>query len=156
LTALACLIRRHAEPVAGLVLTRPEPSAFRRARELLHDPDRHAISLGELAAEAGLSPYHLLRVFKLQTGLPPHQYHLNLRLERGRQLLREGCGIAEAAARTGFADQSHFTRGFRRVFGVTPGHYRTARTFKTAAAASRTVVSSAAPGSGGPGPRGGA
>ena len=90
---------------------------------LLHDPACRPTSLESLAAAARLSPYHFLRVFKLQTGLPPHQYHLNVRLERGRQLLRQGCGIAEAAARTGFADQSHFTRGFRRFFGVTPGRY---------------------------------
>jgi AraC-like DNA-binding protein len=156
LTVLVSLVRRHAEAAAGSIPTAPEPAAVRRARELLHDPDCHSISLGELAAEAGLSAYHLLRVFKRETGLPPHQYHLNLRLERGRQLLRAGCGIAEAATRTGFADQSHFTRGFRRFFGVTPGHYRTARTFKTAGPASRSVGSAAAPATGSSGPRGGA
>jgi AraC-like DNA-binding protein len=80
---------------------------------------------------SGLSPCHFLRVFKHQTGMPPHRYHLNLRLERGRRLLRQGCEIADVAARTGFADQSHFTRHFRRFFGVTPGRYRTAKTFKT-------------------------
>lgn len=130
------LVRRHAITDQKLISVEPHTIAVRRALQLLHDPNYQSTSLEELSAAAGLSPYHFNRMFKLQTGLPPHQYHLNVRLERGRQLLREGCPIAEAAARTGFADQSHFTRGFRRFFGVTPGRYTTARLFKT----SRTAL----------------
>jgi AraC-like DNA-binding protein len=132
--ALQQLIRRHAIADSSPSPLRPDSTAVLRALELLNDPNLQSTSLEELSAAVGLSPYHFLRTFKLQTGLPPHQYHLNVRLERGRRLLREGCGIAEAAARTGFADQSHFTRGFRRFFGVTPGRYMTARSFKTSQA----------------------
>jgi AraC family transcriptional regulator len=84
-------------------------------------------SLEHLAAVARLSPYHFARQFKAATGLPPHQFVLARRVERAKQLLH-GAGdlsLAEIAARTGFSDQSQFTRHFRRLVGVTPGQFRT-------------------------------
>lgn len=79
------------------------------------------VSLGRLAAVAGLSPYHFTRVFRAAVGTTPHQYVIRRRVERARQLLAEGCDIARAAARVGFSGQSHLHHHVRRLLGVTPG-----------------------------------
>lgn len=64
------------------------------------------------------------RAFSRRHGMPPHAFELIGRLNRARDLLRSGEAVAAAAAETGFADQSHLGRWFRRAFGVTPGLYR--------------------------------
>ncbi len=83
------------------------------------------ITLGDLAAEACLSPYHFARAFKTLTGVPPHRYVVEKKLEYGRKLLSDGsvpiCGIAQ---RLRFSSQSHFSRLFKNQFGATPGEYR--------------------------------
>jgi AraC-like DNA-binding protein len=80
-------------------------------------------SLEQLSALAGLSQYHLVRVFRQETGLPPHTYLTQTRIERAKEQLQAGEPIAAVAATTGFADQSHFTKRFKRIVGVTPGQY---------------------------------
>jgi AraC-like DNA-binding protein len=95
-----------------------------RVREQLHDELERNLSLDELAAIAGLSKYHLVHRFSAAFGLPPHRYHLQLRLDRARVLLRDGRDIGDVATELGFADQSHLTRRFTRAFGVSPGRYR--------------------------------
>lgn len=99
---------------------RPE---VRRAREYLDSNLSRRVSLEDVAAEAGLSPYHLLRVFKRRVGVTPFVYHRQRRLDRARRLLARGHPIAAVALRTGFADQGHLTRHFKRLVGVTPGRY---------------------------------
>jgi AraC family transcriptional regulator len=79
------------------------------------------ISLASISTVVGISPYHFARLFKQSTGLAPHQYLLRSRVERARQMLLRSQGeIAEIAVGVGFCDQSHFTRHFKRVIGVTP------------------------------------
>ncbi len=79
------------------------------------------LSVDRLAAVAGLSPFHFLRLFRGSTGTTPRQYVIGRRVERARQLLEGGCGIAQAAVRSGFSGQSHLHRHVRRWLGVTPG-----------------------------------
>jgi len=81
-------------------------------------------ALAELAADAGLSRYQLLRAFRAEVGMPPYAWLAQHRVARARVLLEHGHRPAEAATLTGFADQAHLTRWFRRVVGVTPGTYR--------------------------------
>lgn len=100
-----------------------ERRAVRRVREYIHEHFDEAISLAELAALADLSPYHLHRVFTLETGVPPHAYQTQLRVNRAKTLLRSGVRLPEIALATGFADQSHLTRHFRRLVGTTPGRF---------------------------------
>ena len=82
--------------------------------------------LAELAAVARLSAHHFARQFKAATGLPPHQYVIARRVERAKELLRErDCPpLAEVATEVGFSDQSHFTRHFKRLVGVTPRQFQ--------------------------------
>ncbi len=120
---LARLITRHAEPVPTRTRVRPAHRAVRQAQDLLEAAPEQAISLDELSRQVGLSPYHLLRTFRAEVGLPPHAYQTQLRVWRARRLLRAGLSIAEAASAAGFVDQSHLHRHFRRVLGVSPGAY---------------------------------
>jgi AraC family transcriptional regulator len=84
-------------------------------------------SLEQMAAVAGLSPYHFARQFKAATGLPPHRYVITRRVERAKQLLQAGgdFSLAQVAASAGFSDQSQFSQHFKRLVGVTPRQFRT-------------------------------
>ena len=71
-----------------------------------------------------MSSYYLLRAFHRALGLPPHQYLMNVRIQRAQAMLSRRLPIARVAAACGFSDQSHLNRCFKRVLGVTPGRYR--------------------------------
>ncbi|MGD0065190.1 MAG: helix-turn-helix transcriptional regulator [Streptosporangiaceae bacterium] len=71
-----------------------------------------------------MSRYQLIRAFRSEVGMPPYAWLAQHRVARARALLDRGHGLAETAALTGFADQAHLTRWFRRVVGITPGAYR--------------------------------
>ncbi|CCO23495.1 helix-turn-helix domain-containing protein [Maridesulfovibrio hydrothermalis] len=120
--AAAALLARHCETVPRVPQTK-EPTAVKLAREYLTENLSGQISLDELSKIAGLSRYHLLRVFKRATGLPPHSYHLQQRIEHAKRLLRSGTPFAETALQSGFSDQSHFTNTFRKYTGATPTQY---------------------------------
>ena len=82
------------------------------------------LSISELADAAGLSASHFGRQFKLATGFSPHRYVILRRIERAKQMLATGkFTIGEVACRAGFADQSHLTRHFKRLLGVTPREF---------------------------------
>lgn len=81
------------------------------------------VTLDDLVAVSGLSRFHLLRCFAARAGMPPHAYQIRLRVARAMRLLRGGLPVGEVASLVGFADQSHFTRHFRRIWRVTPGQY---------------------------------
>lgn len=120
--AWGLLVRRHAA-----VATRREAKAcLQRVRERLADDLAVQPSLQALGSEAGLSRFQLLRQFRAAFGVTPHEWLLQQRAETARALVGKGLGLAEAAARAGFADQSHMTRVFRRQFGFTPGAWRSA------------------------------
>jgi AraC-like DNA-binding protein len=98
--------------------------AFRLACEYLADRPERNIGLDELAAAAGISKFRLIRVFRRRTGLPPHALQVAHRIRTARRLLEVGRTVAETATATGFADQSHLHRHFRRSLGLTPGEYQ--------------------------------
>ncbi|HEY8426909.1 MAG TPA: AraC family transcriptional regulator [Sandaracinaceae bacterium] len=102
----------------------PPKTAAERARELLSSTLDAPPSLQELADAVGVNRFVLVRAFRRRFGLPPHAFHLKLRVERARDLLASGRDVTEVAYELGFADQSHFTRAFKRVMGVPPGAYR--------------------------------
>lgn len=114
--------------VAGLLQpVEPKPAAdvveIAAARERIDDDPSASPTLAELAHACGLSRYQFLRAFKRLTGLPPHAYLLQRRLQRARQLLRGGQSAVDTAAACGFADQSHMTRSMVRCLGLTPGAF---------------------------------
>jgi AraC-like DNA-binding protein len=114
---------RHAEQSLPAARTGDGHRTLQRVKTYLEERFNQAVSLDELSSLSGLSPFHLLRSFAKHVGLPPHAYQIHVRVERGRMLLRAGATPAEAASSVGFADQSHFTRHFRRIMKITPALY---------------------------------
>ncbi len=121
--AFTLLLARHGKAPARLARPGREHAAMRIVQEYLAARLDEKVSLEELADLVGLSRYHLLRVFKRSTGMTPHAFHTQLRIDHARGLVREGLPFAEVAAATGFVDQSHFTTTFRQYVGATPGQY---------------------------------
>lgn len=98
---------------------------LRRAIEYIEDHCVRNIRLEELASLTGLSQSHFSHAFKASTGLPPHQWQTRARLERAKQLLlKDDTPLTHVAAETGFADQAHFTRVFRKNIGATPANWK--------------------------------
>ena len=124
-TALGHLLVRHAgieQPRRPIARGGLSAAAKRRVLELIDARLGARLTIGMLAREVGLSPAHFARAFKETLGRAPHQYLLALRLERARRLLESSeTSLSDIAQRAGFADQAHFTRLFKRAFGVTPG-----------------------------------
>ena len=98
-------------------------SKLQQVNEYINEHLHEDIKLIELAAIAQISPYHFLRLFKQSMGLTPHQYILQRRIKKAKYLLQESkLSIADIALRVGFCDQSHLTRCFKRLLGMTPKH----------------------------------
>lgn len=130
------------ETLAGMLpLCSPVPSIkpvrrggrkpVRRAMEFLSENLEQKMSLDAVARSAGLSRYHFLRVFKRETGLPPHLFRTLRRIERAKRLLCNNTPLADAALMVGFSDQSHFTNTFRKYTGATPGQYASESTHRS-------------------------
>lgn len=112
--------------------THRAPPWLERARDLLHERFREPPRLADLAHEAGVHPDHLARVFRAHFGRPVGSYVRGLRLDwAAARLVTAEESIAQIALHAGFADQSHFTRAFKRHTGLTPAEYR--RAFSPAA-----------------------
>lgn len=110
------------------------PSAA--VQRVLHHIDENLgqpLQLPELARLAGLSVWRFATVFRLQVGVSPHRYICRLRVERAQELMRRGLSPACAASEAGFYDQSHLSRHFKTVCGVTPGQFLSS--FRSAGAA---------------------
>lgn len=97
--------------------------ALRRVRDLLEAEYARTVTIRELADVAGLSTFHLIRVFRATFGLPPYKYIEQIRIQQARRLIRLGFPLTHVVHATGFSDQSHLTRYFKRIVGVTPGMY---------------------------------
>ena len=97
--------------------------ALRRACDNIDERLAANTTLDELAAAAGVGKFRLIRLFRAGLGVPPHRYQLAQRLRLARRLLERGDSIADVASATGFSDQSHLHRHFRRGLGVTPREY---------------------------------
>ncbi|RVU17402.1 helix-turn-helix transcriptional regulator [Methylobacterium oryzihabitans] len=120
--ALGALVARYGERTRG-----GAPPSSRApigdAIAFLEAHHHRPVRVGEVAAAAGLSEFHLMRVFRAATGLSVHHYLTQIRLRRAKDLLARGVGAAETAVAAGFFDQSHLINRFRAAFGVTPGRF---------------------------------
>ena len=130
--AITELIRRHASRSAQYDTLRRrfaighEPRIVGVVREVLEDSyaNTDETSLQVLAQRTGVTPFHVIRAFRDATGLAPHQYLIQVRVERARRFLADGAVPSMVAAMTGFVDQSHLTYHFKKHLGITPGNYR--------------------------------
>jgi AraC family transcriptional regulator len=113
------LLARHTSAFEGGVRGMLGKDVLERLRDYVVAHLDEPLEVATLAKIAGRSPFHFSRVFARSVGMTPHRYVVHLRLRRAIELVHEGrSGLAEIAARTGFADQSHLSRWVRRVNGV--------------------------------------
>jgi AraC-like DNA-binding protein len=124
LTMVSGLLARHTYAPPTMVRAGQEENRIRRVIDYLHAHCGEDLDVSTLAAIACLSPYHFIRVFARQTGLTPHAWLMQLRVRKAAVLLNQGLPIAEVAVQTGFSDQSHLNRMFKRCLGFTPGQLR--------------------------------
>jgi len=124
LDALSTLLVRHARTREAALRPGANDPRVDAMKERLAADVAAPLRVADLAETVGLSPFHATRLFAQTTGLPPHAWRTQLRLQRALGPLRAGTSVAEVAAASGFADQSHFTRHFRRMFGVPPGRWQ--------------------------------
>jgi AraC-like DNA-binding protein len=104
--------------------TATSAAAIERARDFLHTHFDQPVDSEQLEAVTGLDRYTLARQFRRQLCTSPYRYLTLRRLDHARARMRVGDSLTEAALASGFADQSHLTRQFRRAFGVPPGRWR--------------------------------
>ena len=123
---MACLFARIASPGPRRRDAARSVNFVQDAMDYLRDNASRDITLEDLAARYGASSCVFLRHFRRVTGIPPHRFHIQCRVERARALIRSGMDLAETAASVGFYDQSHLNRRFREVCGITPGQYASA------------------------------
>ncbi|MFJ3586018.1 AraC family transcriptional regulator [Streptomyces sp. NPDC090127] len=127
LALIAERLRTHLRPRLGTTHPAPAKAApggvAHTLRELLDARLRDGVTLAEASGHIHAHPTHLVRAFTTAFGIAPHQYVTSRRISEARRLLLDGRPLAEVATATGFYDQSHLTRHFRRHMGTTPGHY---------------------------------
>lgn len=112
-------------PVIARSIGGMAPSTLRRCIALMEARLEIDLRLGDLAQEAGLSTSHFIRSFRESTGKTPHQFLLDRRVQRAQTLMRDPrTSLSEIARSSGFADQHHLARVFRRIRGITPSAYR--------------------------------
>lgn len=118
------MIDRHAGGLGAAGVAGREPQAVRRAKDYLVAHIEEQVELESLARAAGLSPFHLIRVFRKATGMTPYNWLVDQRVHIACNLLRDGMSATHVAASCGFFDQSHLTRAFKSRLGITPGRFR--------------------------------
>lgn len=108
-----------------------EITYLKRLKKLIIDTPENVFLIEDMAQSIAVSPYHMIRKFKLSCGLTPHQFQIQCRVRKAQKLLEEGKSVTEAAYATGFCDQSHFDRCFRKIVRLTPNEYKQSVTLLT-------------------------
>jgi AraC family transcriptional regulator len=122
---LAHVLSHYGSGVPGPLATGREDARVRAAIEFMRASLSLPISLADIAASAGLSPYHFLRVFRSATGMPPFRFLARMRIDAARRLLQHGdLSVTEIAALCGFSSASQFSTAFRRETGMAPSEFR--------------------------------
>jgi len=130
LWTLGQLVMRHADDSLVLRTLRKEKTAVFRAQQYIQTHYTQNFSIEDLAQTVYLSPYHTIRVFREEIGMPPHAYLRQIRITKAKELLVQGLSLADVAQSAGFTDQSHLNRWFKRLWGITPGQYRNSVQYK--------------------------
>lgn len=117
-------LSRHAGLIARGRQKPTELRAVEICKDYLNSRLDQNVSLNDLSQVARIDRFLLVRCFTQIVGIPPHAWHMQRRLDRSLALLSKGEAVAEVAVATGFADQAHLTRLFKRFTGITPGRYR--------------------------------
>lgn len=117
------LIKRYADIGSTEGHLGREKRAIQQVRQYIDEHFVETVTLNRLAQHVSLSPYYLLRAFRAEVGMPPYAYLESVRIRHTQRLIKAGMPLAEVAAEVGFSSQSHMTRQFKKIIGVTPGQY---------------------------------
>jgi AraC-like DNA-binding protein len=117
------LIRRYADFGSSEQPLGKEKRTIHLVRRFIDEHFAESVTLNTLSQHVSLSPYYLLRAFRAEVGMPPYEYLESVRIRHTQQLIKAGKPLAEVAAEVGFSSQSHMTRQFKKIIGVTPGQY---------------------------------
>jgi AraC family transcriptional regulator len=129
----AHLLSHYGTGAPGRIAAGREDARVQTAVEFMRDSLHLPVSLADIAASAGLSPYHFLRVFRAATGVPPHRFLTRMRIDAARRRLEDsGLSVTEIALMCGFSSASQFSTAFRREIGVAPRTYRHSLGLRTA------------------------
>jgi AraC-like DNA-binding protein len=123
LWTLTQLIKRYADIGSNEQPLGKAKKAIQQARDYIDEYFAEGITLNQLAQQVALSPYYLLRLFHAEVGMPPYAYLESVRIRHAQRLIEAGKPLAEVAIEVGFSSQSHLTRQFKKIIGVTPGQY---------------------------------
>lgn len=124
---LAHLLSHYGTGAPGSLAAGREDARVRTAIEFMRASLSLPVSLADIAASAGLSPYHFLRVFRTVTGMPPLRFLTRMRIDAARRHLQDGdLSVTEIAALCGFSSASQFSTAFRRETGLAPREFRRA------------------------------
>ncbi|MBP2663649.1 MAG: transcriptional regulator, AraC family [Firmicutes bacterium] len=123
LTVVGYLLENYVEVPVKIKISSYHYDNIRMVQKFIEANYAACFSLEDIAQLVHISPYHLLRLFSQIVGIPPHVYQQQVRIRQAKQLLSQGRSILDTAMSTGFADQSHFTKAFKRMVGITPGEY---------------------------------
>jgi AraC-like DNA-binding protein len=121
LELVSLLLQHCAADASQLPSSNRESDRIKQVRDFLVENFRENPSLEELSALVSLSPYRLNRIFSQEVGVPPHAFLNQVRVRRAKAQLAKGDAIAQVAVETGFYDQAHLTKHFKRLLGYTPG-----------------------------------
>ncbi len=124
ISALSYLIKNYAHTTKEYNLLSDNKEIIKNSIFYIKDSLETNITLDELAINSNLSKYHFLRIFKNSTGITPHQYILIQRIEKSKDLILKGMNLCDVAQTTGFADQSHLIRNFKKIYGYTPNIFK--------------------------------
>lgn len=122
--ATSTLLARHALERPAVAPLAADARRVATMKSRLADDLLEPLTLADLAQTVGLSTFHAARLFTRETGLAPHAWRNQMRIVRALPALRAGASVTDVAAASGSTDQSHFTRHFKRAFGVPPGRWR--------------------------------
>jgi len=128
--ALIMLLTQELNRLNGVARAMPARGGLsgwrkKRVAEFIEEHVAEVVRVTTLAQIVDLSPYHFVRAFRQSFGVPPHRYHVGLRIERAKTLLAEpGRSVTEIARALGFAETSSFSATFRRTTGVSPSQFR--------------------------------
>ena len=117
------LIKRYADMSTTERRLGKETQVVRQIRQYIEEHFAENVALNTLAQQVSFSPYYLLRVFRAEVGMPPYAYLESVRIRHTQRLIKAGKPLAEVAMEVGFSSQSHMTRQFKKIIGVTPGQY---------------------------------
>jgi AraC-like DNA-binding protein len=123
IAAISTAVSRHAAQNAPSAIHNGATVHVRLVCDYIEEHWSDQLRLEDIAAAAGMDSYCLIRTFRRHMGMTPHTYLLQRRIEKGKKLLLSGLSSAQVALDSGFFDQSHFTKQFKRFTGATPSNY---------------------------------